>query len=320
MANIETAVLENSTAQVRLLNLGCITQSWQLAGWPASRSAVLGYEDAADYERNPHYLGAIIGRVANRIEGGQFSLQGKQYQLDQNEGSNTLHGGTSGISQRIWEMDRDGTSGVQFRLSSKIGDQGFPGNVEFSVTVFLDGPTLVYDMQAHVSEPTPINMTQHNYYNLNGSGTLEGHRFQIPTNKMLCTNTDGIPTQVSSVIATPFDFNKSCTLTEHLARGLDTNYCLKKDHNLPIKLENQNGTHLKMETNQSGLQVYCAGKLTRIHPAFGSQCHSPFSGICLEPQAYPNAVNRPDFPSIITAPDAPYHNTLKLTLSDENFE
>lgn len=317
MAKIETTVLESSTAQVRLLNLGGITQSWQMAGWPATRSAVLGYADAADYEYNPHYLGAIIGRVANRIEGGQFSLNGKQYQLKQNEGLNTLHGGPSGISQRIWEMDRDGTSAVQFRLSSKEGDQGFPGSVEFSVTVHLDGSTLIYDMQAQVSEPTPINMTQHNYYNLNGAGTLEGHRLHIPADKMLCSNEDGIPTRVCSVADTPYDFTKSCTLTQHLARALDTNYCLEKEHKTLVELTNHNRAYLKLETNQSGLQAYTAGKLTPVHTPFGSQRHIPFSGICLEPQAYPNAVNRPDFPSVITSPDIPYWHALKVTLTDE---
>ncbi|MDB9857471.1 galactose mutarotase [Amylibacter sp.] len=317
MANIETAVLENSMAQVLLLNLGCITQCWQLAGWPTTRSAVLGYADPANYERNPHYLGAIIGRVANRIEGGQFSLNTKLYKLDQNEGSNTLHGGSSGLSQRIWEMDRDGTSAVQFRLLSKDGEQGFPGTVAFSVTVVLEGSTLTYDLQADVSEPTPINMTQHNYYNLNGAGTIAGHCLQIPADKMLSANKDGIPKQVCSVTGTPYDFNQSGSLTPKLARDIDTSYCLKNTQNLPIKLTNQHGAHLKLETNQSGLQVYTAGKLTNVNTPFGSQNHNSFSGICLEPQAYPNAVNRSDFPSIIAFPDAPYRNTLKLTLTDE---
>jgi aldose 1-epimerase len=316
MAKIETAILENSTAQVRLLNLGCITQSWQLAGWPANHSAVLGYADANDYLNNPHYLGAIIGRVANRIEGGRFSLNGKQYQLDKNEGSNTLHGGSSALSQRIWEMDRHGTSAVQFRLLSKDGDQGFPGQVAFSVTVTLERSTLIYDMRADVSEPTPINMTQHNYYNLNGTGTIEGHCLQIPADKTLSANKDGIPTQVCSVTGTPHDFNQSGTLTPTLARDLDTSYCLKNTQYVPIKLTNQHRTHLKLETNQSGLQVYTAGKLTPVNAPFGSQNHTSFSGICLEPQAYPNAVNRSDFPSIIASPDAPYRNTLKLTLTD----
>lgn len=317
MAPIKTAYLRNSALEVRLLNLGCITQSLRLAQWGETRSAVLGYADAAAYRTNPHYLGAVIGRVANRIEGAAFDLQGTAYKVDANEGANTLHGGSGGISTRIWDMDTDGTKAVQFRLTSKDGDQGFPATVGFTVTVSLNGNKLTYDMQADVDAPTPINMTQHNYYNLSGSGTLDGHHLTLPASKVLATERNGIPTQAESIAGSLADFQAGHMLDAEHHSALDLNYCLPSTATSLITLK-KNATQLDLETTQHGVQVYTAGKLNRCAQPIGPQSHAPFSGICLEPQGYPNAVNRTEFPTTIVTPDAPYRNVVTVTLSQGN--
>ncbi len=316
MPQIETALLENTYAQVALLNLGCITQSWRLAPWRPDRSAVLGYRDAQSYLNNPPYFGAIVGRVANRIAGARFTLNGKVYHVSANESGNTLHGGQNGISHQIWAMEKDGADAVQFTLHSKDGDQGFPANVWFTVMVSLHKNTLTYDMTAQVNAPTPINMTQHNYYNLQGSGTLDGHHVHIPSSQILDADAHGIPTASRSVSGGPLDFTKPRKLEKAQHQTLDAHYCFDAPTST-ISLRN-NETHLDMTTDQVGAQIYTSGKLTPNAPPFGSQVHDMFSGICIEPQGYPNALNRPDFPPILVTPDAPYRNTITLTLRDED--
>ena len=315
MPPIETALLQNSALEVRLLSLGCITQSLRMTHWDADRSAVLGYADAAAYHTNPHYLGAVVGRVANRIENAAFTLNGQSHHIDANEGANTLHGGAGGISTRLWDMEMDKAKAVQFRLTSAHGDQGFPATVRFTVTVSLDANTLTYDLQAEVDAPTPINMTQHNYYNLGGSGTLDGHSLRVPASKVLATDAQGIPTQGETITNGSFDFQDRRLIEASLHADLDANYCLDAGGKALIELEKGN-THLNLTTSQTGVQIYTAGKLNETARPFGNQSHTPFSGICLEPQGYPNAVNRPDFPSVIVTPDAPYRNIITLTMRD----
>lgn len=308
--------MQSDTLEVRLLNLGCITQSLRMHQWDAGRSAVLGYADAAAYHTNSHYLGAVVGRVANRIEGARFDLGGTTHRIDANEGANTLHGGSGGLSTRLWSLETDGTHAAQFRLTSEDGDQGFPARVQFTVTVTLAGNTLTYDMQAEVDAPTPINMTQHNYYNLSGAGMIEGHRLTLPATRLLATDDSGIPKDVQSIVGSSLDFRDGQPLTANHHGDLDANYCLTSDGKHLIRLT-KDTAELTLETDQIGLQVYNAGKLNEAARPFGTQSHTAFSGICLEPQGYPNAVNRPDFPSIIVTTDAPYRNVVTLTLTDD---
>lgn len=317
MAQIETALLETADARLRLLNLGCVTQSWSLSNWTQHRSAVLGYANVEDYRANPHYLGAIIGRVANRIAGAEFTLNGKRHTIDANEGNNTLHGGAGGISHRVWSMERDGTRAAQFKLRSADGDQGFPGQVDFTVTISLTGQTVTYDMMAKVDRPTPINMTQHNYYNLNGKATIAGHSQQIPSDLFLATDAQGVPTQQMDVSQTTLDFRKLAPLHCKTAFGIDSHFCLQTDKPTKILLTNNKDCELEMQTTQPGVQVYTSSKLPEVAAPSSGQTHAPFCGICIEPQGYPNAVNRPDFPSIIVTPDAPYRHHLSVTLHDK---
>lgn len=317
MLPLETALLQSSTLEVRLINLGCITQSLRMAHWDADRSAVLGYHDATAYLSNPHYLGAVVGRVANRIEGAQFSLGEQIYRINANEGANTLHGGAGGLSTRVWSMEQDGDTAVQFRLVSEDGDQGFPARVVFTVTVSLHGNELTYDMRAKVDAPTPINMTQHNYYNLGTSKRVDGHHLTLPATEVLATDARGIPTQRKTIANGPMDFSNGRPFETAKHAGLDANYCLAETDNSLIKIH-KNTTRLQVNTNQAGLQVYTAGKLNDTAQPFGSQSHGAFSGICLEPQGFPNAVNRPDFPPTIVTPDTPYQNKVTVTLTDDS--
>lgn len=313
---IKGAILESATSRVELLNLGCITQSWQFSNWSPNRSAVLGYQNAKDYENNPNFFGAIIGRVANRIENAAFSLGDKQYQLDQNDAPNSLHGGSNGLSTKIWQMDVEANKSVHFRYHSPHLEGGYPGSVDFSGNIELLDNTLHYQFCAEVSEPTPISLTQHNYYNIGRENTIWRHKLTILAQATLRNNENQIPVERAPFADGIADFRNAALLmdADRQRNGIDQNYCLVDPSVSLISLESETGASLTLKTDQPGLQLYTGAKITRAHTPFGHQTHAPFSGLCLEPQGYPNAVNRPDFPSIIVTPEKPYKQTLSVTI------
>jgi aldose 1-epimerase len=315
---IRSFELSNTVSRVTLLNLGCITQSWFVAALGNEKSIVLGYRSATDYLHNPHYLGAIVGRVANRIAAGRFIVDGQPYQVDTNEPPHTLHGGANGISGRIWDVDCDGSRAVQMRLHSANGDQGFPGTVDFSVTITLCENRLEYSMEAHASHPTPINMAQHSYYNLAGGGLNWQHTLQINADSFLPTDLRGIPIgDCTTLDGTDVDFRRTITLkqADPKAQGIDSNYCLAPAPAGAHATLALGDTRMEVETDQPGLQVYTASKLAQIHEPLQNQQHDPFSAVCLEPQGYPNAINMAQFPSILITPETPYKQVLRIALS-----
>ena len=174
--------LEAGDMSVTILSLGCITHDWRVPLDDTLVPIVLSYRDPADHLRHPGSLGIIAGRVANRIANAQFSHDGTTYQLAANEGTNQLHGGPRGLASRNWDLEPDGSTGVQLQHQSPDGDQGFPGRVDFTVTIRLQNNRLIYDMSAVPDRATPINLAQHSYYNLMGSGTIWDHQLQIAAN------------------------------------------------------------------------------------------------------------------------------------------
>lgn len=276
---------------------------------------VLGYANPNDYRHNPAYLGAIVGRVANRISRSRFMLGDTTYKLQANEGPHTLHGGPNGISSRIWNMEGD-LSSVELCLTSPDGDQGFPGKVEFCVRISLSAHTLTYDMTAIVDRPTPINLAQHNYYNLLGNGDVRSHALKIAAQQYTPSDDEMIPTgEINDVDGTRFDFRELRTLSDADADGSghDVNYVLNGEP--AAQLRAPNGLGLELHTDQPGLQFYSASQLEQSHPPLRNQMHGPFSGLCLEPQKLPNAINTPGFGDTIVTPDTPYRQVLSVHVS-----
>ncbi len=310
--------LESAVAAVSVLNYGAITRSWEVHAQGKPLSVVLGYKDLHQYLADPFYLGAIVGRVANRTANGRFRLNGKTCQLTQNEGRHHLHGGIKGLGRRLWQMERDGARRLRLRYLSPDGEEGYPGTVRFTVDMALSGSRLTYDMRAVPDRPTPINLAQHNYYNLaGGQGDIFDHSIRIQAAQYTPTDGEGIPTgQVCDVEGTPLDLRKTVALhrVDPERKGIDSNLLFDpgRDRKKPVaELRAPNGLRLRMWSDQPGLQLYTGAGLKR--PAFRA-----FTGMCLEPQYPPDCLNNPGFCAIIATPEAPYRQVLTVDINGDD--
>lgn len=305
-------ILKSDLAEVAILSLGGITQSWQIPTSNGALDVVLGYDDPFDYVQNPDYLGTTVGRVANRISGAKFELAGETYKLTENGPGMTLHGGSKGLSKRNWTIaDADQNSVVLKYLSPHL-EEGFPGNVEFTMRIGLDGARLTYKISATTDQQTPINFAQHNYYNLLGSGPIWRHEMQVNANQYAPLGDDLLPTGAFAPIAgTPYDFRTKRTFetADPDQKGMDMAYVLpeSRDKSEPVALvEAPNGVTLKLWTDQPCLQAYNGNNQSVETSGAKGRTFGRCSAICLEPQKHSNAVNTPAFPSTILSPDETY--------------
>lgn len=315
--NLDAVTLIDGDHSIELLNVGAVTTDWRFR----DHRLVLGYANKEQYITNPIYAGAIVGRVANRIAGGQFVLDGQTFHLSQNEPPNTLHGGAGGISHKVWNMELNSqTNQVLFQLHSPDGDQGFPGVVDFQVLVTLQNGRLLYDMAATPDRPTPISMAQHNYYNLAGGGPIWDHHFELDATAVTLTDHAGIPTgQVTPLNGDWLDFRKSSRIgaRDVEKRGIDLNYILAGSGTRKIATLSAAGQcQMDVVSNLDAVQFYTGGHIPSGLELSNGTISQPFSGLCIEPQGVPNAVNQTDFPPIICTPDRPYSQRLELRVSD----
>ena len=293
---------------VSLLSYGAITQGW----WIRETPLILGYDNMADYLTDPYYLGAIVGRVANRIEGAQFALQGAVHHLTVNEGSTTLHGGLTGLSHKHWSIRRNTPNQAALSLTSSDGDGGFPGLVKIQLHVELVFPRLTYTITAWPDRPTPISIAQHNYYTLGCQPDILGCRLKLRSQQVLKLDEQAIPSgQVRNVSKGAMDFTNPRIIGEG-ARDLDHYFVFERGsdpHDPVAEVQAPSGLRLDVYSDQPGAQVYSAARL--------SDPFNPGAGFCIEPSGYPNAVNIPSFPSVIHGRDAPYQQRLTLEISEE---
>lgn len=255
---------------------------------------VLGYDTAEEYLENGDYLGAFVGRYANRIAGAKFTLNGKEYHLTANEGKNTLHGG-KGLSKRHFEA-HCGDNSVRFEILSPDGEDGFPGNVSISVTYTLtDDNALCIDYEAVSDADTVINFTNHSYFNLKGGGTVLSHELMINAEHYLPVDHELIPTgEKRPVSGTEFDFR---TLRPVKYGYYDHCFCLDGEPGA-VLYEPESGRRMTVTTDMPGVQLYCAGGLGNRSGKGGAR-YGENSALCLETQFYPDSPNRPDFPSCL---------------------
>lgn len=304
--------LEDGGVSLSLLNLGCITRGWWVPLGGARVPVVLGYDAPADYATSTSYMGVIAGRVANRIGGARFSLDGRDYRLSANEGANQLHGGAGGLHARIWQADADGSKAVRFTYSSPDGEEGYPGRADVEVTVTLEGARVTYDMRATVDRPTPINLAQHSYYSLGTERVARVARLTCPADRYTPVDAARIPTgEILPVAGTRHDFHAGARFCEMdpEGQGTDLNLVIPegRDPGAPVaELLAPNGLRLRMWSDQPGLQIYTGHGLPEHAGAHPGQRIAPWAGVALEPQGLPDAVNNPGFPSVIVTPDTPY--------------
>lgn len=276
---------------------------------------VLGHADPATYETAGGYLGATIGRVANRIDGGRFTLDGTDHRLSTNQYGNTLHGGVRGFDAHEWSVADTGEDHVTFTLSSADGDQGFPGRLDTAVTYTVAPGEVAIDYVARTDAPTVVNLTNHSYFQLDGagSGPIDGHRLEVAAEAILPLREDLVPTgEVRPVAGTPFDLRRGPRIGDALghgddqlriAGGIDHNYVLGGSGlRRAARLVGASGRWLEVDTDQPGLQVYTGAHFDGTITGLDGSTYGPRAGIALETQGFPDAPNHPEFPGVVLRP------------------
>lgn len=311
---IHSAILENEIAKITVLSMGCSIQDWQVLGRPV----VLGYADPEMYRQNPCVMGSIVGRIANRTAGAKFELDDALWNLPANDGPNHIHGGPSGLAWRNWTIDQHSKTSLSLSLHSDHLDQGYPGAVDFVVHLSLEGAALTWNMTGTPDRETPINLAQHVYFNLSGSGEILDHDVKIDANHVLPTNEALIPTgQLLAVDHSRFDFRDFRKIRDNDTNnlGYDLNYVLNNNTSPQAVVTSPDGMRLRLWTDQPGLQFYTAEHLSALGQPMPGAYHNPFCGFCLEAQKPPNAINRPEFTSILCSPQIPYRQktTIEIT-------
>jgi aldose 1-epimerase len=332
---IEAVTLSNAHGvRARIITYGATLQALEVPDRHGHAADVsLGYDDLSGYIEKPNYYGATIGRFANRIAGGRFSLDGKSFQLSQNDTANSLHGGAKGFDKRVWKILKvqDGaTPTVSLELTSTAGDQGYPGTLTVTTTYALDDSgNLTIDFSAVTDAPTVVNLTNHSIFNLAGEGTsqgMQGQRLTVPASHYTPVNAALIPTgELRAVAGTVFDFTHGRTIDEGIrdghdaqilvGRGYDHNFALDagltKEPKLAARLEDpDSGRVLEVWTNEPGLQVYTGNFLNGTLAGKHGHLYRMGDGIALEPQLFPDAPNEPRFASARLDPGSTYHHRM----------
>lgn len=309
---IARAVLQDGGVQVSVLSWGAVVQDWQvpLAGHP--QRVVLGYQDPESYRSDRFFLGAIVGRVANRIAGAAYSQGGRRITLKANDGGHQLHGGPDGLSAVNWRLDTDGPRALRLTHSSPAGAGGFPGRVVFTVDMRLEGARLTWDMRAEPDQETPISLAQHSYYAL--APVLADHTLTLRARSQLVRDGEGIMTG-ATLPAPGWDHTRALVRET----GPLDDFLLfdpSRDAALPVaEAHAANGLTLRMWSDQPGAQVYTGDFLQSLTGGHPDRPLHPQAGFCIEPSGLPNALNCPQFPSILHSPDRPYHQRLSVEIA-----
>ena len=315
--------------QISIMNYGGIVQSLQVPDKTGKLGdIVLGYDSLDKYIANSPYFGAIVGRYANRIAKGRFTLDGKSYQLAVNNGVNSLHGGKIGFDKVVWTAtplpnEKDGAVGLRLHYLSKNGEENYPGNLSVDVTYTLGTDnTLSLDYKATTDQDTVLNLSSHVYWNLNGqgSGSILDQTAYINADTFTPTDTTQIPTGVLAPVAgTPLDFRTPTPIGAHIndnndqlaaGMGYDHNWVLNKSHHgLTEAAEFSSalsGRTITVYTNQPGLQFYSGNFLDGTITGKGSAVYQKHAAFVFEAQHFPDSPNQPSFPTTELKPGQTY--------------
>jgi aldose 1-epimerase len=323
----EHHTLEGPSMRARVTSHGARLVSLEVAdrrGLPVD--VVLGYGSLADYRSDVSYHGAIVGRFANRIGGGCFTLGGRRHVLSRNDGDNTLHGGRRGLDAREWTVLDSGVRRLRLGIVSPDGDEGFPGTLAVEVLYSLDDAAFRIDLAARSDAPTVVNLTSHAYFNLAGerAGDILDHEITVDANAFTPVDGTLIPTgEVRDVSGTAFDLRTPAVLGDQLARndpqlvlagGFDHNFVLRggvtaAPRSVARLACPRSGIEMAVLTTEPGLQLYTGQQLDRSRVGKGGVAYGPHAGLCLETQHFPDSPNRPQFPSTRLLPGETYRST-----------
>ncbi|MFE2644912.1 aldose epimerase family protein [Streptomyces nigra] len=323
--------LANGGTRMKVLSYGGVVQSLEVPDRRGRLANVsLGFRSLDDYVDSSPYFGALIGRYGNRIGKGRFTLDGRTYQVDVNDGENSLHGGAQGFDKRVWDVEpftKGADVGLHLHLTSRDGEMGYPGTLRVKVTYTLTryGDWRI-DYAATTDRPTVVNLTSHVYWNLagEGSGSIEGHRLKIDGSRYTPVDAGLIPTgEQARVAGTPFDFRRAKTVGEDLrvahqqllyGQGFDHNWVLDKGISprpewAATLQDPSSGRTLRIATTEPGLQFYSGNFLDGTLVGTGGRVYRQGDGLCLETQHFPDSPNRPSFPSTVLRPGQTYRST-----------
>jgi aldose 1-epimerase len=326
---VDIFTLRNSKGlEARICNYGGIVVSFKVPDRHGKmEDVVLGYDHLDGYLTNNPFFGCLVGRYGNRIAGGKFVLEGKEYKIAVNNGPNALHGGLKGFDKVVWEPSvlatPEGTS-LQLKYLSKDGEEGYPGNLSVTaVYAVTEDNGLRLDYTATTDKPTVLNLTQHSYFNLAPRANILDHKVMIAADKFTPTDGTLIPTgELRSVEGTPFDFRKPTAIGARINQeneqlkfgsGYDQNFIINKAPNqlgLAARvLEPKTGRVLEVLTTEPAMQFYTGNHLKDITGKDGWR-YQPRDGFCMEPQHFPDSPNHPEFPSTVLKPGEVYRNTI----------
>lgn len=323
---IDSYTLRNEQGMsANILNYGgIITELWVPDAKGQLTDVVLGFDNLAGYVDQSPYFGAIVGRVANRIAGGKFSLDGKSYTLAQNNGPNSLHGGVKGFDKAVWQAEAmQSEAGPALRLTylSRDGEEGYPGMLRVTVIYTLTvSNELRVDYSAETDRATPLNLTNHSYWNLDGSADILQHEVLLAADHYTPVDETLIPTgEIAAVSGMAMDFTRPQTIGSRIqnvpgtAGGYDHNYVLTDTKSL-MKLAARvrgpaSGRILEIWTTEPGVQFYSGNFLDgTIHGKYG-RVYAKHAGFCLETQHFPDSIHHPHFPSVILRPGERFEST-----------
>ncbi len=299
---VQEIVLQNSQMEARILTFGATLRVLRVPDRSgAVRDVVLGYSDITGYETNGGYLGAVVGRYANRIAGACIESEGLSYALTANEGSNQLHGGPKALSHRVWTLKRATETEAVLQIVSPDGDNGFPGNLTVTVTYTLTEQGLRLHYEAVTDRRTPCCLTNHTYFNLNGEGTILQHQLQLEAEEYLPVDEQKIPLgAMTPVEGSPFDFTVSKTVGQDInvpdpqlqrCGGYDHNYVLRGDgfRRIAGVRGDKSGIELEVWTTLPGVQLYTGNRLHTSANTKAGQPYGAHGGLCLETQFFPDS-------------------------------
>ena len=329
---VEIYTLKNSAgAEAQIITYGSTVVSLKMPDKNGKfADVVLGYDSIADYEKNQAYIGALVGRYANRIAKGRFTLDGKEYVLAKNNGENHLHGGLKGFDKVVWTargfVDKTGAN-VELNYLSRDGEEGYPGNLSVKVVYSLtENNELKIVYSAETDKNTIVNLTQHSYFNLAGAGVgdILNHQLTIYADKFTPTDNGSIPTgELRSVKGTPFDFLTPQKIGARInqadeqlkfGNGYDQNWILNKTAGKSPSLaatvyEPVSGRVMEVYTTEPGLQFYAGNYLDGAIKGKSGQNYPRRSGFCLETQNFPDSPNKSNFPSPVLKTGETYRPT-----------
>ena len=315
--HVRRATISGHGLTVSVLTLGAAVQDIRLEG--VDHPLVLGFPTLGPYLGEGRYFGAIVGRYANRIAHGRARLDGETLQLDCNQdGRHMLHGGSDGTGTRNWMLTTQQDDMVGLADHLPAGHMGFPGAMLIRATYqILPGPELQLVILATANELTLCNFAQHSYFNLDGTGTIAGHRLCVPAQTYLPINKDLIPLgKPAEVTGTHLDFRRPTQLAERLdGPVIDHNLCLSENRSLRVRHAatlSAGGVTMELSSTEPGLQVYAAGHLSPGAIGIGGKPYDRHAGIALESQVWPDAPNHPGFPSAELEPGQIYRQVTAM--------